>query len=408
MTEGNITSWKVKEGDSFSAGDVLLEIETDKAQMDVEAQDDGVVAKITQGNGSKSVKVGSRIGVLAEPGDDLSSLSLPAEDSKSVPSPQEDTASGIDTSESSESAAEAPPTSKPSAEGPVEPGAGAGAGAGASKSSKPSNSSSRPTKQTYPLYPSVQHLLHERGLSTSEADKIPASGPNGRLLKGDVLSYLGRIASSYSSDESTRISKLGHLDLSNIKVAKQTPKVDTPPTKAAPPSVAPEPELDMEVAVSISLHSVTQVQKRVQETLGIFLPLSTFIARATDVANDDLPRSKTASPSADELFNQVLGLDKVHSTCRGSFTPQITALPAKPLLSTKPKSSSSADIIDILAGKTSSMTRGAKPVTGIMAGTSSATNVFSVSVPRGEEKRARVFLDRVKNVLETEPGRLVL
>ena len=66
MTEGNIASWKVKEGeclcillnqpsivtflpqgDSFSTGDVLLEIETDKAQMDVEAQDDGVVAKIT-------------------------------------------------------------------------------------------------------------------------------------------------------------------------------------------------------------------------------------------------------------------------------------------------------------------------------------------------------------------------
>ncbi|KAL8708223.1 MAG: hypothetical protein Q9220_006893 [cf. Caloplaca sp. 1 TL-2023] len=47
MTEGNITSWKVKEGDSFSTGDVLLEIETDKAQMDVEAQDDGKMAKIT-------------------------------------------------------------------------------------------------------------------------------------------------------------------------------------------------------------------------------------------------------------------------------------------------------------------------------------------------------------------------
>lgn len=47
MTEGNIAAWKVKEGDSFSAGDLLLEIETDKAQMDVEAQEDGVMAKIT-------------------------------------------------------------------------------------------------------------------------------------------------------------------------------------------------------------------------------------------------------------------------------------------------------------------------------------------------------------------------
>ncbi len=47
MTKGNIASWKVKEGDSFSVGDVLLEIETDKVQMDVEATEDGVMAKIT-------------------------------------------------------------------------------------------------------------------------------------------------------------------------------------------------------------------------------------------------------------------------------------------------------------------------------------------------------------------------
>ena len=46
MTEGNISTWKVKEGDAYSTGDVLLEIETDKAQMDVEAQEDGIVAKI--------------------------------------------------------------------------------------------------------------------------------------------------------------------------------------------------------------------------------------------------------------------------------------------------------------------------------------------------------------------------
>lgn len=61
MTEGNIASWKIKEGDSFSAGDVLLEIETDKAQMDVEAQDDGILAKITVQDGSKAVQVGTRI-----------------------------------------------------------------------------------------------------------------------------------------------------------------------------------------------------------------------------------------------------------------------------------------------------------------------------------------------------------
>ncbi|CRK35849.1 hypothetical protein BN1708_019836, partial [Verticillium longisporum] len=81
MTEGNIATWKVKEGDSFSAGDVLLEIETDKATMDVEAQDDGIVFKIMSGDGSKAVQVGTRIAVLAEAGDDVSQLEVPADES---------------------------------------------------------------------------------------------------------------------------------------------------------------------------------------------------------------------------------------------------------------------------------------------------------------------------------------
>jgi pyruvate/2-oxoglutarate dehydrogenase complex dihydrolipoamide acyltransferase (E2) component len=50
MTEGGIAKWKTLEGESFTAGDVLLEIETDKATIDVEAQDDGVVGKILVGS----------------------------------------------------------------------------------------------------------------------------------------------------------------------------------------------------------------------------------------------------------------------------------------------------------------------------------------------------------------------
>lgn len=46
MSSGAIASWKVKDGDKFSAGDVLLSVETDKAEVDVEAQDDGVMGKI--------------------------------------------------------------------------------------------------------------------------------------------------------------------------------------------------------------------------------------------------------------------------------------------------------------------------------------------------------------------------
>lgn len=59
MTSGNIGVWQKKPGDSISAGDVLVEIETDKAQMDFEYQEDGVFAKILRDSGSKDVAVGN-------------------------------------------------------------------------------------------------------------------------------------------------------------------------------------------------------------------------------------------------------------------------------------------------------------------------------------------------------------
>ena len=58
MTQGNIGTWQKQPGDVLAAGDVLVEIETDKAQMDYEFQDDGMLAKILLPSGSKDVAVG--------------------------------------------------------------------------------------------------------------------------------------------------------------------------------------------------------------------------------------------------------------------------------------------------------------------------------------------------------------
>ncbi|MFK7902321.1 MAG: 2-oxo acid dehydrogenase subunit E2 [Nitratireductor sp.] len=77
MEEGNLANWLVKEGDSVSAGDVIAEIETDKATMEVEAVDEGVVAKILVDAGTQGVKVNAVIAVLAEEGEDASSIEAP-------------------------------------------------------------------------------------------------------------------------------------------------------------------------------------------------------------------------------------------------------------------------------------------------------------------------------------------
>ncbi|MER8383396.1 biotin/lipoyl-containing protein, partial [Mesorhizobium sp. M1399] len=73
MEEGNLSKWLVKEGDKVSPGDVIAEIETDKATMEVEAVDEGTVAKLVVPAGTEGVKVNALIAVLAAEGEDAAS-----------------------------------------------------------------------------------------------------------------------------------------------------------------------------------------------------------------------------------------------------------------------------------------------------------------------------------------------
>ncbi|EME87651.1 uncharacterized protein MYCFIDRAFT_184606 [Pseudocercospora fijiensis CIRAD86] len=389
MTEGNIASWRLKEGDSFAAGDVILEIETDKATMDVEAQDDGILMKITKPDGTKGVKVGERIAVLAEEGDDISSLELPKEDS----APQR--------KQAEQPKQEAKKENKPAPKQEEPP--SQTAEKGAQKVGQEGKQLGAPRSRKYPLYPSVEAMLHQNGISEKDADSIPASGPQGRLLKGDVLAYLGKIKKDYPAESSKRLEKLSHLDLSNIQLAKKAEGKPEQP-KAAGKAAAPEPPKETEIGLRISLSQVIATQKRVQDTLGIRLPLSTLIARASEMANEDLPLSKNRKPTADELFNSILGLEQVKPSSKGAYFPLITGLMPAPMSATKP--ASKADIIDILAAPKAKKPAPRSAV--IPAGISTDDNIFSVMAQPGDESRATEYLERVKLVLEKEPGRLVL
>ncbi|KAI9321495.1 hypothetical protein BX666DRAFT_2017439 [Dichotomocladium elegans] len=167
MTEGTIHQWKVKEGESFSAGDILLELETDKAQIDVEASDDGVLARIlvredgNVNNGEKAA-VNAPIALLAEEGDDLSNVEMPAE-IQAAPAVEE---------------SKAPEIPKP-----------------VSAASTPTSSMDHhdldTSKLKKPLSPAVLSLVLKHHIK--DPSSIKASGPGGRLLKGDVLAHLGII-----------------------------------------------------------------------------------------------------------------------------------------------------------------------------------------------------------------------
>ncbi|WP_138509951.1 pyruvate dehydrogenase complex E1 component subunit beta [Maricaulis alexandrii] len=102
MEEGTLAKWLIKEGDSVESGDVIAEIETDKATMEVEAVEEGVVAKLLVAEGTEGVKVNAAIAILAEEGEDPDNLEAPKAASSS-----DDTSEDESGDDSADDAAEA-------------------------------------------------------------------------------------------------------------------------------------------------------------------------------------------------------------------------------------------------------------------------------------------------------------
>ncbi|KAF8433419.1 pyruvate dehydrogenase protein x component [Terfezia claveryi] len=380
MTEGNIASWKVKEGDKFRAGDVLLEIETDKAQIDVEAQEDGVMAKIFAGNGSKGIQIGSRIAVLAEPDDDLATLKIPDEPKAKSSAPAEPRAE--------DEPKATPPSPQPRLGSTVQ---------AASPPSHGPKKHHRTLKEPFTPSPSVMALLHRNNLTKEDIPQIPATGPRGRLLKGDVLAYIGSISKDAPATLEFMIHKLAHLDLSNIKVKQAPAPAPVPSAGKGQSTSAKPPVVETDIQVEVSLDRLFKVQSAVQEMMGFSPPISAFLAEASRKASQNLPPSKLpATPN--EILNELLGLPR--KPVLAPYKPQLIALPTPSTTFTP--ASNKLDIIDILSGTKP------KPVVRKVASVPApaAVNVISVKVNPQDGARAKVFLDRVKEYIEADPGKL--
>jgi pyruvate dehydrogenase E2 component (dihydrolipoamide acetyltransferase) len=164
MEKGNLAKWLKKEGDKVKSGDVIAEIETDKATMEVEAVDEGTIAKILVPEGTQDVAVNAIIAVLATDGEDVK-------------------AAGAGT------AADKP---APAAEAPREPSKPAAAPApAAEKAPAPAAAAPAPAKEAAPASngarvfasPLAKRLAKEAGI---ELGRINGSGPHGRVIAKDV------------------------------------------------------------------------------------------------------------------------------------------------------------------------------------------------------------------------------
>ncbi|KAI8451180.1 2-oxoacid dehydrogenases acyltransferase-domain-containing protein [Phakopsora pachyrhizi] len=206
MTEGGISSWRQKEGQSFSAGDILLEIETDKATMDVEAQDDGKLVKIVVGDGSKSVPVGKIIAITAEEGDEYSN--------KEIEDLIQESQESSPTSKSNSSDPQ-PASHQPSSVNASSKTSSSASGSPSSSTKAASNKDSSTSTSRQPIFatPAAKRIALERGIPLAS---IRGSGPNGRILESDLQKASSSSSSSSSSNSEVK-SSFDDLPISNMR-----------------------------------------------------------------------------------------------------------------------------------------------------------------------------------------------
>ena len=189
MEEGNLAKWLVKEGDKVAPGDVIAEIETDKATMEVEAVDEGTVAKIVVPAGTEGVKVNALIAVLAEEGEDAASAT--ANDPPKAEAKQPDAAKP-------EAKAEAGPADADSKDGAVSPAPAA--------PSQPSKAGGPDSGERTFASPLARRIAKEASV---ELGSIKGSGPHGRIVKADVEAAAKAPAAKTSDNKPAGDAKAG-------------------------------------------------------------------------------------------------------------------------------------------------------------------------------------------------------
>jgi pyruvate dehydrogenase E2 component (dihydrolipoamide acetyltransferase) len=177
MEEGTLARWLVKVGDQVTAGDIMAEIETDKATMEFEAVDEGVIAHIAVDEGTEGVKVGTIIATLAEEGEDAAEVG----------------ASGGGEAPASGGAASQPEGTPPvgsspgpTGQGPASPPishAGKGDASPPQPAAAPASATNGAGGARIVASPLARRIAADKGLDLAA---IAGSGPNGRIVKADV------------------------------------------------------------------------------------------------------------------------------------------------------------------------------------------------------------------------------
>lgn len=196
MSEGNVAKWKKKEGDKVSAGDVLCEIETDKAIVDMESMEDGYLAKIVHGDGAKEIKIGEVIAIMVEDEDAIAKF-------------KDYTPSGQGTADEKASLKEttpAPPPPKEDTPSPV-----------ATPKTEKSAASPQSEDRIF-ASPIARKLAEDHKVPISS---IKGTGPNGRIVKADIEDYLASVSKA-TPPSASPTKELDYTDIPLSQIRKVT------------------------------------------------------------------------------------------------------------------------------------------------------------------------------------------
>ena len=328
MEEGNLAKWLVKEGDKVSAGDVIAEIETDKATMEVEAVDEGIVAKLVVPAGTESVKVNALIAVLAEDGEDVAEAAKAASGDAPAAAPK-----------AAAPVAAAAPVSAPA---PV--------AAAPASTPAPAAAAPAPVAKGERLFasPLARRVAKDAGV---ELAAVSGTGPHGRIIRKDVEAAIAsgvkapakpvasaaapQIAVSGASDEATlKMFEEGSYELVPHDGMRKTIARRLMESKLTVPHfyLTIDCELDALLALRSQLNAAAPMIKTEKGEVPAYkLSVNDLVIKATALALRDIPEANVSWTDAGMVKHKHADVGVAVSIPGGLITPIVRGAETKAL-----------------------------------------------------------------------------
>ena len=299
MTEGNLVAWHKQEGDSISPGEVIAEIETDKATMEVEAVDEGSLGKIIVAAGTEGVSVNTTIAVLLEEGEVL-------DDANSVLEPQNN------------SSTDSMPLNK--SELVVEP--------STTDTAVDNNTESVDSKNTEKKYDGGNETrvfvspLAKRMAEQAEIDlnDVKGSGPNGRIVKSDIDNILS------SSAPKSKVES--HYSGSNAPVANDIEEYEAVPNTSMRKAIArrlteskqtaPHFYMNIDCEIDALLQTRAQLNEKIESGK---ISVNDFVIRASALAMRQVPSANASWTEEETRIHKNVDISIAVAIDGGLITP---------------------------------------------------------------------------------------